>query len=157
MSSEVVKKHVLWDYEYTLFEPGCEPYQVWHTGGNCNHFSTAGFPQVYRHFQLNSKVSIEDGMLVYRLFMIIGPDTIVKTWTQFIKLSASLMSTCGRATGLWHGVGQTGPVGGPATEHSAFAMHLLHYDSTYFCFLCIPSYWKIYSSRSCQACVWECV
>eukprot|EP00434_Breviolum_minutum_P015560 symbB.v1.2.013703.t1/scaffold974.1/size359025/10 len=27
----VVKKHVLWDYEYTLFEPGCEPYQVFDT------------------------------------------------------------------------------------------------------------------------------
>jgi len=27
----VVKKHVLWDYEYTLFEPGGEPYQVFDT------------------------------------------------------------------------------------------------------------------------------
>lgn len=27
----VVKKHVLWDYEYTLFEPGSEPYQVFDT------------------------------------------------------------------------------------------------------------------------------
>lgn len=27
----VVKKHVLWDYEYTLFEPGEEPYQVFDT------------------------------------------------------------------------------------------------------------------------------
>ena len=26
-----VKKHVLWDYEYTLFEPGGEPYQVFDT------------------------------------------------------------------------------------------------------------------------------
>ena len=26
-----VKKHVLWDYEYTLFEPGSEPYQVFDT------------------------------------------------------------------------------------------------------------------------------
>ena len=24
----VYKKHVLWDYEYTLFEPGNEPYQA---------------------------------------------------------------------------------------------------------------------------------
>ena len=30
LRSEVVKKHVLWDYEYTLFEPGEEPYQAWH-------------------------------------------------------------------------------------------------------------------------------
>lgn len=27
----VVKKHVLWDYEYTLFVPGSEPYQVFDT------------------------------------------------------------------------------------------------------------------------------
>lgn len=27
-ASKVVKKHVLWDYEYTLFEPGLEPYQA---------------------------------------------------------------------------------------------------------------------------------
>ena len=26
-----VKKHVLWDFEYTLFEPGSEPYQVFDT------------------------------------------------------------------------------------------------------------------------------
>lgn len=33
-SGEIVgvhKKHILWDYEYTLFEPGSEPYQVFDT------------------------------------------------------------------------------------------------------------------------------